>query len=162
MAHPLVRAALHVLIDSRPIGLSFDALAEGTERRMASPGFTREVLADAMLHCALVRLVDLTMAPTPCAATLSPRPVASPLARLEARKESLVTSLLHVAVDLSPFDRFVLRQLDGTRDAEAVVDDVMGAIIRGELDLGPAEKSTVAKAVDHAFRQFRLSGLLVS
>jgi methyltransferase-like protein len=162
MAHPLVRAVLHILSDSRPAGLSFDALAEQTEARMEGPGFSREILADATLRCAMIRLVDLTMAPTPCTASLSSQPVASPLARLEARNESLVTSLLHSAVDLSPFDRFVLRQLDGTRDAEAIVDDVMAAVARGDLDLGPAERSTVAKAVDHAFRQFRLSGLLVS
>ena len=162
MAHPLVKAALHTLIESRPTGLSFDVLAERTERRMEAPGFSREILADAMMHCAMIRLVDLTIAPTPCTATLSPQPVASPLARYEARQESLVTSLLHVAVELSPFDRFVLRQLDGTRGQEGVVNDVMDAITRGELDLGPADRSTVAKAVDHAFQQFRLTGLLVS
>lgn len=162
MAHPLAKAALHALIESRPTGLAFDRLAELTQAAMQGPGFSREILADAMLSCAMIRLVDLTMAPTPCTATLSAEPVASPLARFEARKESLVTSLLHVAVDLSPFDRFVLRQLDGTRDADAVVNEVMGAVSRGELDLGLPDRSTVVKAVDHAFRQFRLSGLLVS
>ena len=162
IAHPLVKAALHVLMESRPTGLSFDTLAERTPSRMEGAAFSREVLADAMLHCAIIRLVDLTMAPTPCTATLSAKPVASSLARFESRKESLVTSLLHLAVELSPFDRFVLRQLDGRHDAAAVVDEVIGALARGELDLGPAERSTVEKAVDHAFRQFRLSGLLVS
>lgn len=162
MAHPLVKAALHVLIESRPAGLAFDALAERTQAHMDGKGFSREVLADAMLSCAMVRLVDLTMAPSPCSARLSQQPVANPLATFEARTESRVTSLLHATVELSPFDRFVLRQLDGTHDADAVINEVMNAMSRGELDLGPAERSTVAKAVDHALRQFLLSGLLVS
>ncbi|HEY2377828.1 MAG TPA: class I SAM-dependent methyltransferase [Gemmatimonadaceae bacterium] len=163
MAHPLARAALHSLIDARPSGLSFEALAARTQERMeGGDGFSRETLADAMLRCALVRLVDLTMAPTPCCSTLSLQPVASPLARLESRNESLVTSLLHVAVELSPFDRFVLQQLNGTRDHGKVVDEVMAAIARRELDLGPAERGAVALAVDHAFQQFRLSGLLIA
>jgi len=74
----------------------------------------------------------------------------------------MVTSLVHAAVNLSPFDRFVLRQLDGTRDQAAVVDEVMAACARGDLDLGAAERGAVADAVTHAFEQFRLSGLLRS
>jgi len=163
MAHPLVRAALHAMIEVRPAGLSFDALAERTQERMNGGGnFSRETLADAMLRCAMVRLVDLTMSPPPCTTSLSARPVASPLARFEAHSESMVTSLVHAAVNLSPFDRFVLRQLDGSRDEPTVVDAVMAACARGDLDLGAAERGTVADAVAHAFEQFRLSGLLVS
>ena len=163
MAHPLVRAALHALIDARPAGLSFDTLAERAQQRIEG-GVTvsRETLADAMLRCAMVRLVDLTMAPPPCSPTLSARPVASPLARFEARREPLVTSLVHSAVNLSPFDRFVVRQLDGTRDQTDVVEEVLGACRRGELDLGAPERAEVEQAVARAFEQFRLSGLLVS
>ena len=108
---------------------------------------SRETLADAMLRCAMVRLVDLTMAPPPCSATLNARPVTSPLARFEARREPLVTSLVHSAVSLSPFDRFVLRQLDGTRDQTDVVDEVLDACRRGELDLGAPERDAVQQAV---------------
>jgi methyltransferase-like protein/SAM-dependent methyltransferase len=163
LAHPLVRAALHALIEVRPAGLSFETLAARTRERMqGGDTFSCETLADAMLRCTQVRLVDITMAPTPCTALLSSRPVASPLARFEARSEPMVTSLVHAAVNLAPFDRFVLRQLDGTQDETAVVDAVMAACACGDLDLGPAERGAVADAVAHAFEQFRLSGLLVS
>lgn len=163
LAHPLVRAALHAVVDARPAALSFAALVEGTRRRMA-PGaeLSTAILADAMLNCAMIRLVDLTMAPMPCTARLSERPVASPLARFEARNDVLVTTLVHVAARLSPFDRFVLRQLDGTRDARAVTEEVVDAAGRGELELQLADRAAIRSAVDHAFEQFRLSGLLVS
>jgi methyltransferase-like protein len=80
----------------------------------------------------------------------------------------MVTSLLHIGVDLSPFDRFVVRQLDGTRDEAAVVEEVLTAIKSGELDLGAepggagGARAAVAEAVARAFQQFRLSGLLLS
>jgi methyltransferase-like protein len=69
---------------------------------------------------------------------------------------------VHSAVNLSPFDRFVVRQLDGTRDRTDVVEEVLGACRRGELDLGAPERAEVEQAVARAFEQFRLSGLLVS
>ena len=163
LAHPVVRAALHALIDARPGSLSFAELAEETRSRMApAMELSTALLADAMLNCAMIRLADLTMAPMPCTTRLSVRPVASALARLEARNDVLITTLVHTAARLSPFDRFVLRQLDGTRDAPAVVDEVVAAVARGELELQLADSVKVRDAVGHALEQFRLSGLLVS
>jgi 2-polyprenyl-3-methyl-5-hydroxy-6-metoxy-1,4-benzoquinol methylase/methyltransferase-like protein len=163
LAHPLVKAALHALIDSRPAALSFASLAEETRRRM-TPGseLSTAILADAILNCAMIRLVDLTTAPMPCTMRLSERPLASALARFESRSDVLVTTLVHVAARLSPFDRCALRQLDGTRDARAVTDEVIAAAERGELELKLSDRGAVADAVAHALEQFRLSGLLVS
>jgi methyltransferase-like protein len=164
LAHPMVRAALHILSNARPSSMSFAALLDETRRRLTDePDVSTEALPDAMLRCALVRLVDLTTTPAACAAVISACPVASPLARFEARHAAQVSSLGHVTVTLAPFDRFVIQLLDGTRDAANVVDEVIDAVQRGALDLGDSPtRQAIAAAVDFAFKQFKLNGLLVA
>ena len=155
MAHPVVRAALHALIDARPAALSLDELLVETRARVASDvDVPIELLADAMLRCAMVRLLDLTTHGERCATRLSSRPVASPLARHEARTESLVTSLSHVQVRLSDFDRTLLTKLDGTREELALVSEMMVAVASDD-------KSAVAATVRDALEQYRLCALLV-
>jgi methyltransferase-like protein len=164
LSHPVVRAALHVLIDAAPAAIPFSSLLERARARpeVADMEVPEPLLADAMLRCALVRMLDLTTHSECCATRLSERPVASSLARLEARSEPVVTSMLHVEVKLADFDKHVLRLLDGTRDREALVTEVLGASDRGELNLGESRpRSDVARAVDHALWQFRVAGLLV-
>ena len=164
MAHPVVRAALHALIDARPAALSFDRLlAETRSRGAAGATVTAEVLADAMLRCAMVRLLDLTTHAERCAARLSTRPTASPLARFEARTESLVTSLSHVQVRLSDFDRHLLTLLDGTRDEGALVKDVIAALESGAIGSMeiPQSRSAVEETVLGALEQYRLCALLI-
>lgn len=165
MSHPVVRAALHVLIDAAPAAVPFSVLLEKTRARHEVEGIeiADTLLADAMLRCALVRMLDLTTQSERCATRIAERPVASPLARIEARTEPVVTSLFHLEVKLSDFDKFILQLLDGTRDHTAIVDQLFGAMSRGELNLGePRPRAAVAEAVDHAFGQFRLAGLLVA
>jgi methyltransferase-like protein len=124
---------------------------------------TEDVVADAMLRCAMVRLVDITTHADRCARTVSERPAASALARLEAGTESLVSSLSHLQVKLSEFDRNILVQLDGTRDLEALVDAVLADAARGDLDLGVTRpRPEVSLVVMEALEQFRLCGLLVA
>lgn len=165
MSHPVVRAALHVLVDAAPAAMPFTDLIERARARdeVKETTVTEPLLADAMLRCALVRMLDLTTHPECCATRISERPVASPLARFEARTEPVVTSLLHVEVKLSDFDKFVLRLLDGTRDRANIVGDVLNAAARGEVDTGgPRPRAAVEGAVEHALTQFRIAGLLVA
>jgi cyclopropane fatty-acyl-phospholipid synthase-like methyltransferase/methyltransferase-like protein len=155
MAHPVVRAALHALIDARPAALSFKDLLTETRTGVASDiAVPTEMLADAMLRCAMVRLLDLTTHAERCATRLSERPTASPLARGEARTESLVTSLSHVQVRLSDFDRTLLAKLDGTRDEHALVGEMMVAAASDDY-------RAVEDTVRSALEQYRLCALLV-
>lgn len=165
MSHPVVRAALHVLIDAAPAAVPFDSLLERTRARPEVSGVDvpAPLVADAMLRCALLRMLGLTMHSERCATRLSERPMASPLARFEARSEPMVTSMLHLEVKLSEFDRCVLKLLDGTRDRDAIVADVQSAIQRGELDVGKGRsRAEVLQAVEHSLAQFRIAGLLVA
>ena len=163
MSHPVVRAALHALIEARPAALSFDDLLAETRARVV-PGMQvpAELLADAMLRCAMVRLLDLTTHAERCATRPSRCPTVSPLARHEARTESLVTSLSHVQVRLSDFDRTLLTRVDGTRDERALVDDMIVACGMHGLGLGTApDRRAVEDTVRAALEQYRLCALLV-
>ena len=163
MAHPVVRAALHALIEARPAALTFADLLADTRARVA-PGFdlSAELLADAMLRCAMVRLLDLTTHAERCATRLSRCPVASPLPRHEARTESLVTSLSHVQVRLSEFDRALLTRLDGTRDELALVHEMMVVSAGADIGLGTSpDRRAVEETVRAALEQYRLCALLI-
>ena len=155
MAHPVVRAALHALIDARPTALSLDELLAATRTRLAPEvDVPMELLADAMLRCAMVRLLDLTTHAERCATRPSSHPMASPLARHEARTESLVTSLSHVQVRLSDFDRTLLMKLDGTRDERALIREMMVAAATDDI-------RSVEATICAALEQYRLCALLV-
>ena len=162
MSHPVVRAALHALIEARPAALSFDDLLAETRARVPGMEVPVELLADAMLRCAMVRLLDLTTHAERCATRPSRCPTASPLARHEARTESLVTSVSHVQVRLSDFDRTLLTRVDGTRDERALVDDMIDACGKHDLGLGTApDRRAVEDTVRAALEQYRLCALLV-
>jgi cyclopropane fatty-acyl-phospholipid synthase-like methyltransferase/methyltransferase-like protein len=163
MAHPVVRAALHALIEARPAALPFDDLLAETRARVASEdSVSAELLADAMLRCALVRLLDLTTHTERCATQPSRCPTASPLARHEARTESLVTSLSHVQVRLSDFDRTLLTRLNGTRDEHALVEEMIVAAANQDIGLGTSpSRRAIEDTVRAALEQYRLCALLV-
>ena len=163
MSHPVVRSALHALIASRPAALSFDDLLAETRARVASEtAVPVELLADAMLRCAMVRLLDLTTHAERCAIRLSRCPSASPLARQEARTEPLVTSLSHVQVRLSDFDRALLTRVDGTREERALVDEMIVVSAKQDIGLGTTpDRRAVEETVRAALEQYRLCALLV-
>ena len=163
MSHLVVRAALHALVAARPAALSFDELlAETRARAGTETAVTAELLADAMLRCAMVRLLDLTTHAERCATRPSPCPTASPLARHEARTESLVTSLSHVQVRLSDFDRTLLTRVDGTRDERSLVEEMIIESAKHDTGLGTSpDRRAVEDTVRAALEQYRLCALLV-
>jgi hypothetical protein len=65
--------------------------------------------------------VELHGQPAACTIELSERPIASPLARLQARTSDRVTTLLHIPVTIADVNALKLLPLvDGTRDRAAL------------------------------------------
>jgi hypothetical protein len=65
--------------------------------------------------------------PPPIAASVTERPLASPLARLEAQTSLLVTDLWHRRLQLEDdASRFLLTALDGQRDHAALAQIMAG------------------------------------
>jgi methyltransferase-like protein len=62
---------------------------------------------------------------------------ASPAARLQAQGDSRVTNREHRSINLDPLDRFLLKQMDGTRDWVALIDQLIEGVRSGSLKLDP-------------------------
>src|SRR5262249_30496908 len=130
---PIVKAAFLCLSQAWPRTLSFDQLLNQSRRQLdaqqqtAQHGATPEVgfiLAKALLTAyagGSDNLIELWLRPPTFATTVSDRPVASPLARLQATSGAVVSSLRHQTVTLNEFDRQLLPYLDGSRTRSAML-----------------------------------------
>ncbi len=136
-AHPAAIAVLNALIEAWPRAVPVPDL----------PGAPPEV--EAILMSAFTAgLVLLYAAPPALASTPGDRPVASPLARIQARAGDAVTTLLHTSIELrDPIGRRLLGLLDGTRDRAALIDELLPLAGSSRETLGPAlERNLLALA----------------
>jgi methyltransferase-like protein len=158
-----LKATFVRLAHAWPGGVAFETLA-----CEAADG---ERFAAALLRCYLAGLVELHTRVAPCATVAGERPVASPLARLQAERQARVTNLLHRAVVLEDADRLLLGLLDGTRDRRMLVDTLATTVVDGRfrierdgatLDDPPAVRGLFADWLDPALRRLASAALLVA
>jgi SAM-dependent methyltransferase len=116
-----VRAALRELAQLWPRSTPVSELLArvvATQGASSEPARSadRQLLLRTLLRAAAVKLVELDVAPPVVAPQVSERPLASPLARLEARHGLTVTDLWHRRLKLDDeAGRFLLTLLDGTQ-----------------------------------------------
>jgi SAM-dependent methyltransferase len=143
--HPLSKAALLHLAAAAPEPIAFDALIEGALARLAAGGDTlQEDLADHLeaVEAVLFQLyasavLELSLYPPRLTKLIGERPLASPVARLQARTGSLITNLLHKSIAVEDeMTRKFLTLVDGTRTADDIVD-ALSAFRAGRRDEGP-------------------------
>jgi methyltransferase-like protein len=80
-----------------------------------------DTIGEALIRCYAANLVQLHVHPPAPAAAVSERPLASPLARLQARDQQSVANLRHATVPVQDDLRRLLIALDGTRDRAALL-----------------------------------------
>lgn len=115
---PRLLRLLEQLAEAWPESRSWEWLTgqAGSSQPAPSPAVGwPEPWRDNLVRCFALGTIELSVLPTPCSSGVSERPQASPLARHQAQQQPLVTNLRHVAIRLEPWDREILRQLDGTR-----------------------------------------------
>ena len=146
-----VRAMLEALLQQSPASYSVAELrAKVGASTLARPLDT--ILTDAYV----AGIVLLHVYPPVLAKTAGERPIASALARLEARNQEDVTNLLHVRVQLPDANaRQLLTLLDGTRDRRALAVSLNGPPFGVDRNLAGA-------FVAHALEQFARLALLVA
>ena len=159
----LAKAALLLLRKHWPGSLPFEELAVMTRASLRQAGATvadddDRAFGDRLMQGYAVRAVELRVHPPRLALAVSARPVASPLARLQAEQGNLaVTNLRHEPVKLNELPRRMLPLLDGTRDIDAITVDIVklaknGKIGVRERDDGPVvtDDATLAKILRQA------------
>ncbi len=174
---PLVKAAMVILGAAWPKTVPFVELVRAARAKLESTKPELEdvqALGQALLTFyaqASTSLVELWLNPPRFAATLSAKPTASPLARLQAKTKNRVTNLRHESVFLGEFERQLVRLLDGRHDRAALIDALGDLVAKGELTvekdgqpLKEAEqmRKIVEEAVDEQLKMLARNALLTA
>jgi methyltransferase-like protein/2-polyprenyl-3-methyl-5-hydroxy-6-metoxy-1,4-benzoquinol methylase len=154
--NPVVKTALVELHHLRPRALAFDDLCHRISARLGpeqggDPAAVRTALEGALLRCFLTNLVVLHTRPPRFAMEVSARPVASPLARIQARGGARVTTLRRRTAELGGFDRLALGLLDGSRDRPALLEAMAALIASGEFTIYHGDEPVRDDAVIREF-----------
>jgi len=174
--NPLIKAALVALFEIAPRSVRFDTLWTEVQARLGWPvepadseGATP--LKQALLRCFLTSLVQLRVQPPRFATEVSDRPVASPLARIQAETEEGVVNLRGRTVKLDQFDRLVLLRLDGAHDRSAVLNALLNLVDAGDFSMYEGDRpiedrrrieSILEAEIDPCFQRLAARALLVS
>jgi methyltransferase-like protein/2-polyprenyl-3-methyl-5-hydroxy-6-metoxy-1,4-benzoquinol methylase len=120
---PVLITALRTLRDGWPGSIVFDELVRAVSETLGVGGDeVGRSLGKSLLRLYVSsRLVELHAAAPAFTLTVRDRPVASPLARLQARESADVTNLRHEPVRLGDAERYLLAHLDGTRSREDIL-----------------------------------------
>ncbi len=162
---PFVRAALRVLSELWPRSLSVSQLIEraGTLLGGLEPqarATAEQQLLRTLLRAAAAKLVELDVSPPAMADAVGERPLASPLARLDAQAGLLVTDLWHRRHSLQDeASRHLLQLLDGTR-AHDELARAMEAFFR-EHATTPLPKEEVARQLELVLAGMQRRALLL-
>jgi methyltransferase-like protein/SAM-dependent methyltransferase len=141
------KAALHLLGKAWPLALSFDELLARVSSLMRSPACDGKVedaaeeLSELLFALFSSGIAHCSISAPRFTCDVSERPVASPLARLQAGRGRLVTNLTHRSVYMAEdLPLHLLRLLDGTRDHAALREEIAGfnGTIEPELRSGNA------------------------
>ncbi len=166
---PLTQAALHHLAEQWPRPVPFAALIEAARARLGrpadDPNADRQRLAADLLYAyrRSNQLVELYAFAPPLTTRIADRPVASAVARYQARQSVRVSNLRHERITLDPLSRALLPLLDGTRDLPALVEALTGQGIHPtDADGSPLPAETLADEVTLRLRWMAQAALLVS
>lgn len=138
--HPLVKAAMMCLGDTWPRALTFNELLTEARRRLgvaaqqnaATNAQDQRVLGDMLLQAYGKNLVELHVHAPQFATTLSERPIASPVARLQLQHGPMVTNLCHGCVKLEgALAQHLFQLLDGTRDRTVLLEELLTLVKLG-------------------------------
>jgi hypothetical protein len=131
-----------------------------------------EFLETPLLECYLTGMIAVHRFEPPIALEIGERPCASPVARAQAARDmQKVTNLRHKRVELSPFERTLIQQLDGDRDTSGLLGALLQLAEAGALTIARDETpitdsaqltSVMQSSIDAALRRFARQALLLA
>ncbi|MBI9045700.1 MAG: methyltransferase regulatory domain-containing protein [Anaerolineaceae bacterium] len=145
--HQMTKAALMVLNLVWPQFLSFDQLILEIKKILQQTGCHPddnegekliETLCANLLHAysRSTKIVDLRLDNPSIEVILQEKPLASPIARHQAKQQEMITNLRHERIKLNPMDRNLLIRLDGQNNIDDIVLWFIDNFVKtGELNL---------------------------
>ncbi len=177
--HPITRAAMHYLIEIWPRSVSFNQLlAEARSRVNGATGqdvvqpdiaVDTQVLGMNLLQAygRSENLVEFHVYAPPLAATVSQYPVASPVARFQAKNGHKITNLRHERVTPDKIAIELLPLLDGSRSRADLIrileeKDVVEVEQQDGRPIGDAEeiRGVLVEVVEEKLNQLAQAALL--
>jgi methyltransferase-like protein/SAM-dependent methyltransferase len=123
-AHPFSKAVMQLLCDAWPATLHFPCLL-ASATQLTSEDATSAGLADILLAAHAAGVIELHAEPAHCVAQVSQFPVASELARSQARRGRLITTTRHTTIEAQDDKvRLLIGLLDGAHDFAALAREL--------------------------------------
>lgn len=166
MEEEAVATALERLVARLPGSSTLEDLAPAAT---TEPGLRARV-ANALARLVLLGHCAISTEPLACAARLAERPLAWPLAALDAAVGDRTASLRHAPVKLEPLQRLYLPLLDGTRARDDLIAHAVDLAEKGDLRFtGPEGRiegrenivARVGPATDACLKSLLRLGLLL-
>jgi methyltransferase-like protein len=133
-AHPFSKAVMQLLCEAWPETLHFPALL-ASAAQLTSEDATSAGLADILLATYAAGVIELHAEPAHCVAQVSQFPVASELARSQARRGRLITTTRHTTIQARDEKvRLLIGLLDGTHDFAALARELGPVLQLPEAD----------------------------
>ena len=144
---PLIKAAHLLLADAWPQALTFKELL--TQAYTQCPDLSDKRTAEARLRehfirCYAAKAIELHSNSLRFTTSLSDYPTVSPLARLQAESDRIVTNRKHESVSLDVVGRQIVRCLDGQHDRAGIERFVWERVEQGELNIQNENGDAVA------------------
>ncbi len=175
-ANPALKALMYSLGDHWPKSLTLPELCHDVEQRLEKVTTLGQkeqltianVCASNILQMMVRGDVDFRYLPNRFTTVLSPKPVVTALARLQAREGTHITTQRHITMIADPLVRSVIQMLDGTRTKSDIVRLMSQWSREGKIKInieGKAPKdftSVYNAAIDRVFETLRTSAVLIA
>ncbi len=156
VSDPMQKVFLRAL-SNFPQRLSFEQLLTHCSRQGE---IDSNHLSQSLLSLYLMNACEFHSGPAPFTLTLTDRPSARRLARVQAEFSDAVTTFQHSRTTLSDFGRQVLLLLDGRRDRAQILDDLERLASATNAPMGEKQRGELAKTLLAELQTFRSVGLL--
>ena len=147
-SHPFSKAVMQLLSETWPETMTFSDLLAAASR-LTSEDAAPAGLADILLATYSAGVVELHAEPARCVSRVSRFPVASPLARSQARRGRLMTTMRHTTIEVADENvRLLIGLLDGKHDSAALARELQPALQVPEDALAKGIEANLALLAD--------------
>lgn len=160
---PVMKAMLVVLHEAYPAAVAVpELLTRARERVRAASGKSAELAENQRWRGELFslfanNLIGLSPEPQEHSAAIPDRPRAHVLAQAQLRRGSRnITTVWHESLNTDAFSRRLLSYLDGTRDRQALVGQLLRDVAEGALSLPGLPENPRQRAEDMVFNVDRM------